>query len=110
MFGDILMKLRKQKKLTQEDLASALGVARTTYSSYEQNRRMPDAEIQNKIADFFDVSLDFLHGRQEKDHDGLAFFDYDGLDEKDMAKIEGYIEALRQQKKEAERFNKMSDK
>ncbi|MBC2100591.1 helix-turn-helix domain-containing protein [Listeria booriae] len=106
MFGEILMRLRKQKKLTQEELASVLGVARTTYSSYEQNRRMPDAEIQNKIADYFNVSLDYLHGRQEKDNDGIAFFDYDDLDETDLAKIEGYIEALRQQKKDAERFKK----
>ncbi|MBC1459321.1 helix-turn-helix domain-containing protein [Listeria newyorkensis] len=66
MFGEILVKLRKQKKLTQEELASILGVARTTYSSYEQNRRMPDSEIQNKISDYYGVSLDYLHGRSEK--------------------------------------------
>ena len=53
MFGTRLTELRKQKKLTQTDVANALGVARTTYSSYEQGRRTPDIDIQNKIADYF---------------------------------------------------------
>ncbi|MFS7000477.1 helix-turn-helix domain-containing protein [Carnobacterium maltaromaticum] len=66
MFGDKLKTLRKSKKLTQEQLANLLGVARTTYSSYEQGRRMPDADIQNKIAELFNVSLDYLHGRSNK--------------------------------------------
>lgn len=67
MFGDKLKQLRKQKKLTQEELANILDVARTTYSSYEQGRRMPDPEIQKRIAEYFNVSLDFLHGRKESD-------------------------------------------
>ncbi|MBC9808149.1 helix-turn-helix domain-containing protein [Carnobacterium maltaromaticum] len=66
MFGDKLKTLRKSKKLTQEQLANLLGVARTTYSSYEQGRRMPDADIQNKIAELFNVSLDYLHGRSNE--------------------------------------------
>lgn len=65
MFGQILTELRKQKRLTQKDMAKILGVARTTYSSYEQGRRMPDTDLQNTIADFFGVSLDYLHGRSE---------------------------------------------
>lgn len=65
MFGHILTDLRKQKRLTQKDMAKILGVARTTYSSYEQGRRMPDTDLQNTIADFFGVSLDYLHGRSD---------------------------------------------
>lgn len=63
MFGQTLTELRKQRKLTQAEMAKILGVARTTYSSYEQGRRKPDDEIQKKIADYFEVSLDYLHGR-----------------------------------------------
>lgn len=55
MFGQKLTELRKQKNLTQAELAKILGVARTTYSSYEQGRRKPDDEIQKKIADYFGV-------------------------------------------------------
>ncbi len=66
MFGNRLTELRKQRNLTQNDMAKLLGVARTTYSSYEQGRRTPDVEIQNKIADYFGVTLDYLHGRNQK--------------------------------------------
>lgn len=64
MFGTKITELRKNKGLTQNEMAKILGVARTTYSSYEQNRRVPDTEIQNKIADFYNVTLDYLHGRE----------------------------------------------
>ncbi|WP_088815485.1 MULTISPECIES: helix-turn-helix domain-containing protein [Listeria] len=64
MFGDRLVKLRKERKLTQDDVSKKIGVARTSYASYEQNRRVPDSDVQIKLADFFDVSLDYLHGRE----------------------------------------------
>ncbi|GCF94252.1 hypothetical protein NRIC_21430 [Enterococcus florum] len=54
----------KLKKWTQGDATNVLGIARTTYQSYEQSRRSPDVDIQNKIADYFDVSLDDLYGRE----------------------------------------------
>lgn len=64
MFAERLKLLRKSNpNLTQQDMANILGVAKTTYASYEQGKRTPDAELQNKIADYFDVSLDYLHGR-----------------------------------------------
>lgn len=64
MFGEIITDLRKTKtRNTQTDMAKILGVAKTTYSSYEQGKRMPDMEIQKKIAEYYNVSLDFLHGR-----------------------------------------------
>ncbi len=99
MFGDNLLKLRKQKKLTQSEIAEILGVARTTYSSYEQNRRMPDAEIQIKIADYFDVSLDFLHDRGEFDNSNLlaAHID-DNLTKEERIEIEKYLKFIRSQK------------
>lgn len=78
MFGENLMKLRKANNLTQEELAKKLGVARTTYSSYEQNRRMPDIDVQNKIADLFEVSLDYLHGRTDKKN----YWELTGKDER----------------------------
>lgn len=80
MFGENLMKLRKANNLTQEELAKKLGVARTTYSSYEQNRRMPDIDVQNKIADLFEVSLDYLHGRTDKKN----YWELTGKDERSI--------------------------
>ncbi|EAF6176952.1 XRE family transcriptional regulator [Listeria monocytogenes] len=98
MFGDTLMKLRKSKNLTQSDIAKILGVARTTYSSYEQNRRMPDAEIQIKIADYFDVSLDYLHGRGKNNiADTIAAHIDSNATEEDIKEILAYIEEKRKE-------------
>jgi transcriptional regulator with XRE-family HTH domain len=66
MLGNNLAYLRKRKKLSQEELAKIIGVAKPTLSSYEQNKRMPDMDIQGKIADYFGVSLDYLHDRIAK--------------------------------------------
>ncbi|MBF0842343.1 helix-turn-helix transcriptional regulator [Staphylococcus lentus] len=88
MFATNLQRLRKNNSLTQVEMAKILDVAKTTYASYEQNRRMPDNVIQNKIADYFNVTLDELHGREKKectnqleDTEVLMFKDKDGWDE-----------------------------
>ncbi|ARX66042.1 XRE family transcriptional regulator [Bacillus toyonensis] len=63
MFGNTLNSLRKEKKLRQEDMAKHLGIARTTYAMYEQGNREPDYDTLQKLANFFDVSVDYLLGR-----------------------------------------------
>lgn len=55
--------LRKSKKYTQKELASLLGVAQTTIANYEQGIRVPDSEKIRKLADIFEVSIDYLMGR-----------------------------------------------
>lgn len=60
---DKLRALRKEKKLTQGEMADILEVARTTYANYEQGTREPDNKILNKLADYFQVSSDYLLGR-----------------------------------------------
>jgi len=60
MFNKKLIALRKSKKLTQEEMASKIGVHRGTYANYERGNRQPDYETLIKIADFFEVSIDYL--------------------------------------------------
>lgn len=60
MLGDRLKNLRSAKKLTQEDLAERIGVSRGTYAHYEINKRQPDYDTLIKLADFFEVSTDYL--------------------------------------------------
>lgn len=62
-FPDILKYLRKRENVTQIELAKAIGLKGSTISMYEQGRREPDFEIQEKLADYFNVDLDFLMGR-----------------------------------------------
>lgn len=55
-----LKELRKENKLTQSDLGKILGVGKTTISMYENGNSTPNDEIKLKIAEYFDVSLDYL--------------------------------------------------
>ena len=63
--GDRLKKIRKEKNLRQIDLASSLGLAQTTIANYEQGTRFPNEKTLSQIADFFNVSLDYLLGRSD---------------------------------------------
>lgn len=61
--SNIYKKLRKENGLTQEELASKLHVTQTTISKWEQGRVIPDITTLELIADFFNVTIDFLLGR-----------------------------------------------
>jgi len=62
---DRLRKLRADKDLTQQDMADFLGITRPAYTAYESGRRQPDNESLSKLADFFNVSVDYLLGRTD---------------------------------------------
>lgn len=62
MFGKRLTTLRKEKGISQYDLAKQLHLSRGQVSNYELGSREPDFEILRKIANFFDVTTDFLLG------------------------------------------------
>ena len=64
MFSNNLKKLRKERGLTQKELADALGIAKSTISMYENNNREPDFETEELIADFFNVDMNTLRGKQ----------------------------------------------
>ncbi len=59
-FGKALWALRKEKKLRQEDLAKALGVSRDIISYYESKSKNPTMDFVIKVAEYFNVSIDFL--------------------------------------------------
>ena len=62
-FGERLSMLRKEKALTQKDLGEDLGVGERSIRSYEGGARHPDFQGLLRMADYFDVSLDYLVGR-----------------------------------------------
>lgn len=59
-FNEKLQELRKQKGLTQEDLASALYVSRTAVSKWESGRGYPSIDTLKEIATFFNLTIDEL--------------------------------------------------
>jgi len=123
MFGKRLSALRKQKGLSQYELADRLGYSRGQIANYEQGKREPDYETLRKIADFFDVTTDYLLGRTDirtlnEEDDSLAeinklikeygieqigFFDIDkwkNLSKDDIDEIRRHFEWVAQKAKE----------
>ena len=64
-FPEILVKLRHEHKMTQQELADKIGVSRGTIGMYEIGKRDPDTETLIKIANVFNVTTDQLLGRTD---------------------------------------------
>ncbi len=65
MIGRRIKMLRDERHLSQEKLASVLGVSRMTVNNYENEKRAPDIDFARHIADYFGVTVEFLMGRTE---------------------------------------------
>jgi len=60
-----LKQLREEKNLYQKDVASYLGVDRTTYVKYETGSSEPNVDMLNKLAKFFNTSVDYILGNTD---------------------------------------------
>lgn len=69
MFSERLTYLRKSAKLTQQQLADALGVSRSTIGMYENGQREPNFETLESIADLFNVRMDSLISKSNSNED-----------------------------------------
>lgn len=84
-FSQRLKDLRKNAKMSQDDLAAALGISKGALSYYENMQRVPDIVTLDSIAHFFKVSADYLLGQTKAPTvhvEKKAICDYLGLDEK----------------------------
>ena len=64
-FSERLVLLRKSHSLTQKKLAAEMGLSELAIQNYESQRRKPAFDVLIALADYFDVSLDYLVGRSE---------------------------------------------
>ncbi|MCY8574082.1 helix-turn-helix domain-containing protein [Bacillus haynesii] len=83
MFGKKIAALRKEMGLSQYELADRLGFSRGKLANYEQGTREPDYETLKKIADFFEVTTDYLLNRTKNPSvikDKEASYNIDDLD------------------------------
>ena len=65
-FSKKLKELRKRHKITQENLANIIGVERSSIGKYESSTTIPSNETLIKIANYFNVSTDYLLGNKEE--------------------------------------------
>lgn len=62
---EALKRIRKSKGIPQSQIASAAGISTTQYQNYEYGKSEPTASVLIALADYFDVSLDYLVGRSD---------------------------------------------
>lgn len=77
-----IKKLRSARGLNQVEFAKILGVSKQCVSNWENDNVMPSIEMLIKIADFFNVTTDFVLGRNEK-----SYIDVSGLTEEQISHI-----------------------
>ena len=65
-FSEKLAALRRQRGLTQAELAAQLGLSKSAVSMYERGRREPELELLQAMADLFGVSVGTLLGREDQ--------------------------------------------
>ena len=61
-FKDMLKYLRKREGISQAELALRLGITPSAIGNYESGTRKPTYEIEEALADYFNVTIDFLRG------------------------------------------------
>ena len=90
MFKDMLKYLRASHNISQLELSKAIGVSPSTIGMYETGEREPNFEIEEKIADYFNVSLDTLRGKSTVE----PIIDIDKLSEQNQTRLMAYYQAL----------------
>lgn len=85
-FGKRLKELRRKANLTQEQLATRLGISKSVVSYYELSERTPSPEILIKLVSIFHVSSDYLLGLSKQET-----IDVTGLTERERLAIEEMI-------------------
>ena len=78
MIGQRIRDLRKQKKMSQSELAKIIGVTQTTITAWETGKAEPASSAVANLADYFNVTTDYLLGRPDKKDDDNV--DYVALD------------------------------
>src|SRR5690554_2727361 len=96
--GERLKLLLEKNDMTQGDLAKKLSVVHATISHYCADKRIPDAKTLKRLADFFDVSVDWLLGRtivRRQIETVAAHHDGEDWSEEELEDIERFKEFVR---------------
>lgn len=112
-FQDRLRKARKRKKMTMEQVAEQVGVAKSTYANYELNYREPNVATIHALAVLLETSADYLLGVTDQENpcpnetnakillqNQQLHWDGIKLDEEDLISIRDYLEFVVSRKRE----------
>lgn len=91
-----LRELRKEKGFYQKEISAKLGVDRTTYSKWETGENEPSLEMLTKLAEVFDVSVDYLLGKDSPENpEKKELFDIvNGMSDGELKQFKEYAEYL----------------
>jgi Predicted transcriptional regulators len=95
VIGERIKELRIKKNMTQQDLADMLGnITATGVSYWENGKAKPDASVIIKLSNFFDVTIDYLYGKNdigEGNEMYTLFRRASELEEKDQQRLKGIL-------------------
>ena len=98
--GDKIRQLRKEKNMSQADLAQATGLTASAISMYEVDARHPKIETLEILADFFNIDMNYLMGRSvytdivADDAERLLISQYRALSVEGQRKVTEYVSDL----------------
>jgi len=64
-FSDRIVQLKTDRKMLQKDIASNIGLSLRAYQYYEKGQKEPTLSVLVRLADYFNVSMDYLAGRSD---------------------------------------------
>ncbi len=90
MLSTRIREIRTAKRISQVELAKALGVTKQSVSNWENDNIQPSVDMLARIADALSVSADYLLGRDDKRH-----LDVTGLSEDAIQRLQALIDIMR---------------
>lgn len=97
-FHERLRAMRENRGMKQNEAAAKIGIKNNTLSSYESGDRQPDYNTLIKIADLYEVSVEYLlrgKASSDKNDENLFFFDIKGLSDDEIEDIKRHIEYVK---------------
>lgn len=64
-FPERIIQLKSERRLLQKDIASSIGLSLRAYQYYEKGQKEPTLSVLVRLADYFNVSIDYLVGRSD---------------------------------------------
>ena len=100
MFCERLIKLRKQIGISQANAAEGMGISTTALNNYESGLRKPKYEALKRIADYYNVPVDYLRGEEQaepeySDQTRILLQTLRGASESEIAQAVKIIKALK---------------